>query len=86
VSRALRAGGRFVGEFGGYGCVEKIKRALLASLARRGIDGERLILDGRDVTATLSEPAIGELASQLSTLAVVRDRMGDLQRAAGADT
>ena len=42
VSRALRPGGRFVGEFGGYGCVEKIKRALNASLARRGIDGERL--------------------------------------------
>lgn len=42
VSRALRAGGRFVAEFGGYGCVEKIKRALIASLASRGIDGERL--------------------------------------------
>ncbi len=42
VSRALRAGGRFVGEFGGYGCVEKIKRALIAALTRRGIDGERL--------------------------------------------
>ena len=42
VSRALKAGGRFVAEFGGYGCVEKIKRALIASLASRGIDGERL--------------------------------------------
>jgi SAM-dependent methyltransferase len=42
VSRALRAGGRFVGEFGGHGCVEKIKCALIASLANRGIDGERL--------------------------------------------
>jgi SAM-dependent methyltransferase len=42
VSRALRAGGRFVGEFGGHGCVDKIKRALVASLARRGIDGDRL--------------------------------------------
>ena len=42
VSRALRVGGRFVGEFGGHGCVEKIKRALIASLANRGIDGERL--------------------------------------------
>lgn len=42
VSRALRAGGRFVGEFGGHGCVEKIKRALIAALATRGIDGERL--------------------------------------------
>src|SRR5260370_23261956 len=42
VSRALKAGGRFVGEFGGYGCVEKIERALIAALARRGIDGEKL--------------------------------------------
>ena len=42
VSRALKAGGRFVAEFGGFGCVEKIKRALIASLATRGIDGERL--------------------------------------------
>ena len=42
VSRALRAGGRFVGEFGGHGCVDKIKRALIASLRSRGIDGERL--------------------------------------------
>ena len=42
VSRVLKAGGRFVAEFGGYGCVEKIKRALIASLASRGIDGERL--------------------------------------------
>src|SRR5271167_2514816 len=29
VWRALRSGGRFVGEFGGYGCVETIKRALI---------------------------------------------------------
>lgn len=42
VSRSLKAGGRFVAEFGGYGCVEKIKRALIASLAIRGIDGERI--------------------------------------------
>jgi len=42
VSRALKPGGRFVAEFGGYGCVEKIKRALISSLARRGIDGDRL--------------------------------------------
>jgi SAM-dependent methyltransferase len=42
VSRALRAGGRVVGEFGGHGCIEKIKRALIAALARRGIDGESL--------------------------------------------
>jgi trans-aconitate methyltransferase len=42
VRRALRPGGRFVAEMGGYGCVAKIKAALLAALARRGIDGEAL--------------------------------------------
>ena len=29
VWRALKPGGRFVGEFGGHGCVETIKRALI---------------------------------------------------------
>jgi SAM-dependent methyltransferase len=40
VWRALRPGGRFVGEFGGYGCVQRIRNALVAALNRRGIDGE----------------------------------------------
>ncbi len=39
VWRALLPGGRFVAEFGGYGCVEKIKSALVAALDRRGLDG-----------------------------------------------
>lgn len=39
VWRALRPGGRFVAEFGGHGCVAHIQAALLAGLARRGIDG-----------------------------------------------
>ena len=38
VWRALHAGGRFVGEFGGHGCVAKIVSALEAALARRGLD------------------------------------------------
>ena len=42
VWRALRPGGRFVGEFGGDGCVATIKRALIDALGRRGIDGEAL--------------------------------------------
>ena len=42
VWRALRPGGRFVAEFGGHGCVETIKRALIDALARRGIDGDAL--------------------------------------------
>jgi len=42
VWRALRPGGRFVGELGGHGCVATIARALEAALARRGIDGARV--------------------------------------------
>ncbi|HUA32539.1 MAG TPA: class I SAM-dependent methyltransferase [Candidatus Binataceae bacterium] len=39
VYRALKSGGRFVGEMGGVGCVEKIRTTLIAALDRRGIDG-----------------------------------------------
>jgi len=39
VWRALRLGGRFVGEFGGSDNVGTIRRALIAALARRGLDG-----------------------------------------------
>jgi trans-aconitate methyltransferase len=38
VWRALRPGGRFVGEFGGHRCVQTIVDALGTALARRGID------------------------------------------------
>jgi SAM-dependent methyltransferase len=41
--RALRPGGRFVGEFGGHGNVAKIMKALVDALNRRGIDGEAAI-------------------------------------------
>jgi len=37
VWRALRPGGRFVAECGGYGCVAKIVAALDGALARRGL-------------------------------------------------
>jgi trans-aconitate methyltransferase len=40
VFRSLRSGGRFVAECGGYGCVERIRTALVEALERRGIDGE----------------------------------------------
>jgi trans-aconitate methyltransferase len=43
VARALVPGGRFVAEMGGHGNVAAIVTALLAVLARRGIDGGRLI-------------------------------------------
>ena len=48
-------------------------------------DGAKVLLDGTEVSAALTEPAIGDLASRLSTLGVVRARMVDLQRAAAAD-
>jgi trans-aconitate methyltransferase len=40
VYRSLKSGGRFVAECGGYGCVHKIKSALVQALDRRGLDGE----------------------------------------------
>ena len=43
VARALKPGGRFVAEMGGHGCVAAVMTAMLAVLARRGIDGKRLI-------------------------------------------
>lgn len=42
VWRALVPGGRFVAECGGAGCVATIAAALLAALARRGINGTAL--------------------------------------------
>ncbi|MGE4011890.1 MAG: trans-aconitate 2-methyltransferase, partial [Alphaproteobacteria bacterium] len=41
VWRALKPGGRFVGEMGGHGNVASIVSACMAALARRGIDGTR---------------------------------------------
>ena len=43
VWRALRPNGRFVAEFGGHGCVAKIKKALVVALNRRGLDGEAAV-------------------------------------------
>jgi len=39
VRRALKPGGRFVGEMGGKGNVARILAALVAALERRGLDG-----------------------------------------------
>jgi trans-aconitate methyltransferase len=43
VWRALRPKGRFVAEFGGHGCVAKIRKALVGALNRRGLDGEAAV-------------------------------------------
>ena len=42
VWKALKPGGRFVGELGGHGCVAKIKTALFECLGRRGVDAAAL--------------------------------------------
>ena len=42
VWRALRPGGRFVGEMGGQGCIAAVVDAVGRALDRRGIDGSRL--------------------------------------------
>jgi trans-aconitate methyltransferase len=43
IWQALRPKGRLVAEFGGHGCVAKIKKALVAALNRRGLDGEAAV-------------------------------------------
>jgi len=43
VFRALKPGGRFVGEMGGAGNVTKVLAAVLAALDRRGVDGRGAI-------------------------------------------
>ena len=42
VRRALKPGGRFVGEFGGAGCVQTIRDGLAEALSRRGFDIDTL--------------------------------------------
>jgi len=47
-------------------------------------EAERVVLAGRDITGEIAAPAIGDLASRLSALGVVRAKMRGLQRAAGS--
>jgi trans-aconitate methyltransferase len=42
VRRALKPGGRFVAEFGGAGCVQTVRLALIDAANRRGLDGAAL--------------------------------------------
>jgi cytidylate kinase len=64
--------------------VEERLAPVLAAIKIK-LDGEKIMLNGRDVTAMVSQPEIGELASRFSAIASVRARMRELQRAAGAD-
>ncbi len=58
--------------------------APLLAAVRIEFDAERVMLDGADVSAAITDPAIGDLASRLSALGAVRARMVQLQRAAAA--
>ncbi len=46
-------------------------------------DGERILLNGRDITDIITQPEIGDLASRFSAIALVRDSLRGVQRAAG---
>lgn len=60
--------------------------ALRALLERASVelDGERVLVNGRDVTGEIRTPEIGELTSRLTALAVVRDKMTPIQRGLAA--
>lgn len=62
--------------------VEKKVESVLQS-TQVELDGERITLNGRDISNIISDPEVGDLASRFSALAPVRARMRELQRAAG---
>lgn len=57
--------------------------APILTAIRISFEGERILLDGADVSDRVTDPAISDLASRLSALGPVRARMRELQRAAG---
>ena len=81
--RAVAVAARAAGLDDGSPEAERKLGALLATV-RIDFSGGHISLDGRDISAEIGSPEVGESASQLSTLAVVRARMRDLQRTAGA--
>jgi CMP/dCMP kinase len=48
------------------------------------VDGDRVRVDGRDVSSEIRTPRISSLTSRLTTLAPVRDRLTPVQRAMAA--
>jgi CMP/dCMP kinase len=63
--------------------IDEQLRSILDTI-RISFDGERIILNGRDISDVIIEPEIGDLASRFSALPMVREKMRDLQRASGA--
>jgi cytidylate kinase len=80
--RAVAIAAREAGIGADERCAARNLGALLEH-ARIEFSGGRVMLDGRDVSADIGSSEIGESASRLSTLAPVRARMRELQRAAG---
>jgi cytidylate kinase len=62
-------------------------RALRELLDRTTVElaGDRVLVDGRDVSVEIRSPAIGELTSLITALRPVRDKVTPLQRALAAD-
>jgi CMP/dCMP kinase len=56
----------------------------LVDRTRVELVGERVLVDGQDVTGEIRTPEISELTSRLTTLGPVRDKMTPLQRALAA--
>src|SRR5882672_9728858 len=48
------------------------------------LDGPRVLVNGRDVSAEIRTPAISRLTSRLTTLGAVRDKMTPIQRGLAA--
>jgi CMP/dCMP kinase len=49
------------------------------------LEGDRVLVNGRDVTGEIRSPVIGELTSVLTMLRAVREKMTPIQRALAAD-
>jgi CMP/dCMP kinase len=81
--RAVAFAARAAGIGGDKPEAERKLDALLKG-ARIEFSAGRIMLDGRDISAEIGSPEMSEGASRLSTLGVVRARMRELQRAAGA--
>jgi cytidylate kinase len=62
--------------------LEEVIAPILKSL-QIAFDGDRVMLNGRDVSSAITQPDVSDLASTYSTLPSVRARMRELQRAIG---
>ena len=82
--RAVALAARAAGVGADDANVEALLGPVLAAITIK-FDGEKIMLNDRDVSASAGAPEIGDLASRFSSLGAVRARMRELQRAAGAD-